>query len=55
VAVIGAGAGGMGLQAQMIRQGVVQANKITIFDPSKEHHYQPAYTMVGGGVLGDAI
>jgi hypothetical protein len=24
-----------------------------VIDPKEEHHYQPAYTMVGGGVLGN--
>jgi len=40
--------------AQLARSGKVSANEITIFDPRADHHYQPAYTMVGGGVLGDA-
>jgi len=54
VAVIGAGAGGHSLTSQLIKSGNVQAKDITILDPSLYHHYQPAYTMVGGGVLGNA-
>ena len=55
VAVIGAGAGGHSFTSQLIKSGAVSASDITILDPSAEHHYQPAYTMVGGGVLGNAI
>jgi sulfide:quinone oxidoreductase len=55
IAVIGAGAGGHSLTSQLIKSGRVSANEITILDPSAEHHYQPAYTMVGGGVLGNAV
>ncbi len=52
--MIGAGCGGQSLAAQLARSGKVDASDITIFDPKTEHHYQPAYTMVAGGVLGDA-
>jgi sulfide:quinone oxidoreductase len=55
VAVIGAGAGGHNLTAQLIQSGAVSARDITVIDPTTEHHYQPAYTMVGGGVLGNAL
>jgi len=24
-----------------------------LFDPSSTHYYQPSYTMIGGGVLGN--
>ena len=54
VAVVGAGCGGQSLIAQLSRTGFVKASDITVFDPSLEHHYQPAYTMVAGGVLGNA-
>ena len=54
VAVIGAGCGGQSLAAQLARTGKVDASEITIYDPKTLHHYQPAYTMVGGGVIGDA-
>ena len=54
IAVIGAGCGGQSIVAQLARSGKVSANEITIFDPKTEHHYQPAYTMVAGGVVGDA-
>jgi len=54
IAVIGAGCGGQTFIGQMARSGKVDASDITVFDPKKDHHYQPAYTMVAGGVLGDA-
>ena len=54
VAVVGAGCGGQSLIAQLTRTGKVSAGDITVYDPSKEHHYQPAYTMVAGGVFADA-
>jgi hypothetical protein len=40
--------------SQLARSGKFTAKDITLFDPRDEHHYQPAYTMVGGGVIGNA-
>lgn len=54
VAIVGAGCGGQSLLAQLARTGKVKPEEITVFDPAQEHHYQPAYTMVAGGVLGSA-
>ena len=54
VAVIGAGCGGQNLVAQLARSGKVDASDITVYDPRTLHHYQPGYTMIAGGVLGDA-
>jgi len=34
--------------------GAFKAGDVTVFDPAQKHHYQPAYTMVGGGVIGNA-
>jgi len=39
----------------LIKSGKVFGNEITILDPNAEHHYQSAYTMVAGGLLGDAF
>ena len=55
VAVIGAGVGGHSFTSQLIKSGKVSANEITLLDPSTEHHYQSAYTMVGGGLLGSTL
>jgi len=54
VAVIGAGAGGHSVTSQLVNSGKVAQQDITVFDSREQHHYQPAYTMVGGGVLGNA-
>lgn len=52
VAVIGGGTAGLAASAQLAKSGCFTKEDITVFDPSSEHHYQPSYTMVGGGVLG---
>ena len=52
VAVVGAGPAGISFASQLARSGAIDSRQITVFDPKTEHHYQPAYTMVGGGVIG---
>jgi NADPH-dependent 2,4-dienoyl-CoA reductase/sulfur reductase-like enzyme len=52
VAVLGAGAGGHAVSSQLANSGRFNAQDIVMFDPKRDHHYQPGYTMVGGGVLG---
>ena len=47
--VIGSGAAGVNVTAQLINAGVLK-NHIRVFDPSKYHHYQPGWTIVGGGL-----
>lgn len=37
-----------------MKTGFFKTGDVTVFDPKHEHHYQPAYTMVGGGVIGNA-
>jgi len=54
VAVIGAGPAGHSLSAQLMKSDSMNRGDITVFDPSTEHHYQPSYTMVGGGMFGNA-
>jgi sulfide:quinone oxidoreductase len=53
VAVVGAGPAGHSVSSQLMKSNEFNHGDITIFDPSKEHHYQPGYTMVGGGVIGN--
>jgi eukaryotic sulfide quinone oxidoreductase len=53
VAIIGAGPAGHSISAMLSRSGKFSSGEITVFDKRLEHHYQPSYTMVGGGVLGD--
>lgn len=52
--MIGAGAGGQAAASQLAKTGKFEAKDITLFDPSKNHYYQPSFTMIGGGVLGNA-
>jgi flavin-dependent dehydrogenase len=54
VAIVGAGPSGHSLSAQLMNSQFLKAGDVTVFDPSHQHHYQPAYTMVGGGVIGNA-
>lgn len=49
VVVIGGGTGGIMVTSQLLR-----ARKdldIAIIEPSEEHHYQPAWTLVGAGLM----
>jgi NADH dehydrogenase FAD-containing subunit len=48
IVIIGAGTGGISLAKQILRNNIVNPNKLTIFDPSKIHHYQPSWTQIGG-------
>jgi len=54
VVILGAGAAGKTVSAQLINTGRIQGKDITIIDPVTQHHYQPGYTMIGGGVFGTA-
>ena len=46
VLIIGAGTAGITVAARLRRKGV---DGITIVDPAGTHHYQPLWTLVGGG------
>lgn len=52
IAVVGGGAAGIDVTAQLIKDAGFKSEDITLFEPRKEHHYQPGYTMIGGGLLG---
>ena len=54
IAIIGAGAGGISVSSQLINSGKVKASDITVIDPQETHYYQPSFTMIGGGVIGNA-
>lgn len=54
IAIIGAGPSGHTLSAQLMRTGYFKNGDITVYDPSETQYYQPSFTMVGGGCLGDA-
>ena len=49
VLIIGGGAAGIGVAASLLKR---QSNlNITIIEPSENHYYQPAWTLVGGGAF----
>lgn len=50
VVVIGGGSAGMAVSHQLIRSGAFARDDIAIVDPSEWHHYQPGWTLVGGGL-----
>ncbi|SPO21682.1 related to sulfide:quinone oxidoreductase, mitochondrial precursor [Ustilago trichophora] len=50
VVVIGGGSAGMAVSHQLIRSGAFAQDDIAIVDPSEWHHYQPGWTLVGGGL-----
>ncbi len=49
IVIIGGGNAGISLAAQLLRK--IHALDIAIVDPSEKHYYQPAWTLVGGGVF----
>lgn len=49
VVIIGAGTGGLMLAARLRRE--IPAASIAIIDPSDDHWYQPAWTLVGAGTF----
>ncbi|KAH4117165.1 hypothetical protein HBH70_161680 [Parastagonospora nodorum] len=50
VVVIGGGSAGIALSHQLLRKGNFTQNDIAIVDPAQWHHYQPGWTLVGGGL-----
>lgn len=48
VVVVGGGTAGIGVSASLLRRR--PALKIAIIEPNDKHYYQPAWTLVGGGV-----
>lgn len=48
IIVVGGGNGGITVAAQLLRKN--RNLDIAIFDPSVHHYYQPAWSMVGGGI-----
>lgn len=47
IIIVGAGAGGIGVAASLLRRE--PRLQITIIEPSEKHYYQPAWTLVGVG------
>jgi sulfide:quinone oxidoreductase len=50
VVVIGGGSAGISLSHQLLRHGSFTQDDIAIVDPAQWHHYQPGWTLVGGGL-----
>ena len=47
IVVIGGGTAGIGFVASLLKRDPTL--KITVIEPSAQHYYQPAWTLVGGG------
>lgn len=50
VAVIGGGTAGLAISHQLLRTGNFKQDDIAVVDPAEWHHYQPGWTLVGGGL-----
>ena len=50
VVVVGAGAAGSSVAHQLLRTRLFEKDDIAIVDPASDHHYQPGWTLVGGGI-----
>ncbi|KAF2711397.1 FAD/NAD(P)-binding domain-containing protein [Pleomassaria siparia CBS 279.74] len=50
IVVVGGGSAGIALSHQLLRKGNFAQDDIAIVDPATWHHYQPGWTLVGGGL-----
>ncbi|KAJ5168808.1 Sulfide:quinone oxidoreductase [Penicillium canariense] len=50
VVVVGGGTAGMAISHQLLLTGKFTQDEIAIVDPAEWHHYQPGWTLVGGGL-----
>lgn len=50
VVVIGAGSAGLCISHQLLRSGRFKKDEIAVVDPEQWHHFQPGWTLVGGGL-----
>ncbi|KAK0631572.1 hypothetical protein B0T14DRAFT_416292 [Immersiella caudata] len=50
VVLIGGGTAGMTIAHQLLLTGKFTQDDLAIIDPSEHHHYQPGWTLVGGGL-----
>ncbi|TQV96058.1 hypothetical protein V2A60_003494 [Cordyceps javanica] len=50
VVVVGGGSAGSNVSHQLLRSGKYKKGEIAVIDPAEWHHYQPGWTLVGGGL-----
>lgn len=50
VVVVGGGTAGLSISHQLLQSGKFNQDDIAIVDPAEFHHYQPGWTLVGGGL-----
>lgn len=50
VVVVGGGSAGLAISHQLLNTGKFSQDDIAVVDPATWHHYQPGWTLVGGGL-----
>jgi sulfide:quinone oxidoreductase len=46
ILIVGGGTAGISVAARLLRKGY---RDVAVIEPSREHYYQPLWTLVGGG------